>query len=64
MVQRSLSKKLETVSGTITGMDANGLIVDDRNRIDADVVVNCIGFQRNAVNAIKICEHTHMYFKS
>ncbi len=54
-------KKLETVSGTITGMYADGLIVDDRIRVDADVVVNCIGFQRNAISVKEICDYTHMY---
>ena len=54
-------KKLETVGGTITGMYANGLIVDDRNRIDADVVVNCIGFQRNAGSVQEISKYTHIH---
>lgn len=53
-------KKIRTVSGGITDMYENGVIVDDQ-RIDADVLVNCVGFHRNAVNVKEICSYREMY---
>lgn len=41
-------KKIETISGEISGMTENGVIVDGRHPIQADIVVNSIGFERNA----------------
>ena len=40
-------KKIETITGEISGMFANGVIVNGERRVDADIVVNCIGFERN-----------------
>jgi hypothetical protein len=40
-------KKIETITGEISGMFANGVIVNGKRRVDADIVVNCIGFERN-----------------
>jgi hypothetical protein len=40
-------KKIETVRGTISSLYENGAIVDGQRRIDADIIVNCIGFERN-----------------
>ena len=54
-------KKIETIAGTITGMYENGVIVDNQRRIDADVVVICVGFYRNAVNVKDICDYKKMY---
>jgi len=54
-------KKIETIAGTITGMHEDGLIVDNQRRIDADVVVICVGFYRNAVNVKDICDYKKMY---
>lgn len=54
-------KKLQTVTGTITGMYENGIVVDGRERIDADIVVSCIGFHRNALNVGDVCAYTQMY---
>ena len=54
-------KKIETISGTITGMYEDGVIVDNQHRIDADVVVSCVGFSRNAVNLKDICDYKKMY---
>ena len=54
-------KKIETMAGNITGMDENGVIVDNRHHIDADIVLNCIGFYRNAANVKSICDYTTMY---
>jgi hypothetical protein len=54
-------KKITTVVGNITAMDATGVIVNGQQHIDADVVVNCIGFHRNAPVAKDICDYRQMY---
>jgi siroheme synthase (precorrin-2 oxidase/ferrochelatase) len=54
-------KKIDTITGNITGMYENGIIVDNQRHIDADVVVNCVGFHRNALNLGKICDYKEMY---
>lgn len=41
-------KKIETVIGEISGMTENGVTVDGRRQIPADIVVNAVGFERNA----------------
>jgi cation diffusion facilitator CzcD-associated flavoprotein CzcO len=40
-------KKIETVTGEISGMTENGVTVDGRRQIPADIVVNAVGFERN-----------------
>ncbi len=54
-------KKIRTVAGSITDMYENGVVVNDQQRIDADVLVNCVGFHRNAVNVKEICAYRQMY---
>ena len=54
-------KKLSTVSGSVNAMYDRGVIVGDGRRIDADVVVKCVGFLRNGETAKKLCEYTEMY---
>ncbi len=54
-------KKLETVTGSITGLYDQGVIVDHKKKIDADIVVNCVGFHRNAPAVKKICNYKYMY---
>ncbi len=41
-------KKIETLTGEITDMTAESVVVNDQHHIAADIVVNCIGFERNA----------------
>lgn len=53
--------KINTVTGSITGMDEKGIILDNQHHIDADIVVNCIGFHRNAFNLKEICDYKEMY---
>jgi len=53
--------KIETVTGSITGMVADGVFVNGQQRIAADVVLNCVGFERNALNVKKICDYNNMY---
>ena len=54
-------KKLETITGTITGMSTGGVLVDDQHRIDADVVVVCVGFYRNASSITEITGYDTIY---
>jgi len=54
-------KKIETVTGSITEMYETGVVVDDQHRIEADVIVNCVGFHRNAINVKEICAYREMY---
>ena len=54
-------KKLNTVAGNVTGMYENGIIVDNRQRIEADIVLNCVGFHRNASKVKEICEYKEMH---
>jgi hypothetical protein len=42
-------------------MYENGVIVENKHRIEADVVLNCVGFYRNAVTVKKICDYKDMY---
>ena len=54
-------KKINTVTGTVSGMYEGGVIVDSQHSIDADVVLNCVGFHRNAANVKEICDYKKMY---
>jgi len=54
-------KKIRTIAGTITGMYENGIIIDDRRRIEADIVLNCVGFNRNALKVKQMCEYKEIY---
>jgi hypothetical protein len=54
-------KKIATVTGEISGLFEHGVIVDGQRRIEADIVVNCIGFERNASIARALCGHAEMY---
>ncbi len=48
-------KKIRTVTGTISRLRAGGVVVDDGQQIEADIVVNCVGFERNGSVARKLC---------
>ncbi len=54
-------KKISTIVGNITAMYENGIIIDDKHHIDADIVLNCVGFSRNASNVKEICDYKEMY---
>lgn len=54
-------KKIETTAGKITGMYENGVIVENKHQIEADVVLNCVGFYRNALTVKEICDYKDMY---
>lgn len=40
--------KIETLTGEITDMTSNSVVVNGQHHVAADIVVNCIGFERNA----------------
>ena len=54
-------KKIRTVRGAIGGLVEDGVIVDGGQKIEADVILNCVGFHRNAVNVKEICDYRQMY---
>ena len=53
--------KIGTITGDITGMYEKGIIVGNQQRIEADIVVNCVGFHRNATIVKDLCDHKEMY---
>ena len=53
-------KRLRTVTGSVDGMFEQGVVVGDQ-RIDADIVVNCVGFHRNTSAAEAISGYSQMY---
>jgi thioredoxin reductase len=54
-------KKMETVTGSVSALYDSGVIVNDDTRIEADIVVKCVGFHRNASSARSICGYSEMY---
>lgn len=54
-------KKLETVTGSVAALEEHGVVLDNGTRIDADVVINCVGFYRNASQVPSLCDYTEMY---
>lgn len=54
-------KKIATVTGETSGLSEDGVIVDGQRRIEADIVVNCIGFERNASIAKALCGYAETY---
>jgi hypothetical protein len=54
-------KKIKTMTGEISGMTENGVFVDGQNHIAADIVVKCIGFERNASVAKALSGYHEMY---
>ncbi|MBT3275815.1 MAG: FAD-dependent oxidoreductase, partial [Spirochaetales bacterium] len=53
-------KKMETVTGSVGEMYEGGVIVEGK-KIDADIVVTCVGFHRNASTAKALCGYEEMY---
>ena len=50
-------KKIATITGNISGMTEKGVLIGDQHPIEADVVVNCVGFHRNASYVNKMSNH-------
>jgi hypothetical protein len=53
-------KRLETVTGSVSAFYEGGVIVGDK-RIEADIVVSCVGFHRNGSVARELCGYSEMY---
>ena len=54
-------KKIETITGEVTEVYKNGVVVNNQQRIDADIIVNCIGFERNTSMAKSLCGYAETY---
>lgn len=52
---------LSSVSGSITSMYKNGVIVNGGEKVEADIVVNCVGFHRKAPVVKEMCDYREMY---
>jgi len=53
--------KIKTITGNITGMYEKGIIVEDKQHIEADIIVNCVGFYRNATIVKDLCDYREMH---
>ena len=53
--------RMETITGEVTQVFDHGVIVNDQQRIEADIVVKCVGFHRNASAAEALTGYTQMY---
>ncbi len=53
--------KLSTIPGNVTSLYEQGVIVNHNQQIEADIVVNCVGFHRNAPVVQQMCDYTEMY---
>ena len=54
-------KKIETIKGEITDMTTSAVVVDGQHHIEADIVVNCVGFERNAPLIEALSGYSEMY---
>jgi cation diffusion facilitator CzcD-associated flavoprotein CzcO len=54
-------KKIETITGGISSLTEGGVVTDGGRHIQADIVVNCIGFERNASAVAALSGYSHMY---
>jgi hypothetical protein len=54
-------RKLKFVNNRMLPKMVDVIIVDNQHRIDADVVVSCVGFYRNAATVKDICDYKKMY---
>ena len=53
--------RIETITGTVSAVFEDGLVLNNQHRLEADVVVNCVGFYRNSVSVKEICEYEKTY---
>jgi hypothetical protein len=54
-------KKIETVTGEISALTEDGVLVGGQRHIQADIIVNCIGFERNTPAAEMLSGRREMY---
>lgn len=54
-------KKISTLQGEITRVLENEVVVNDSRTIPADIIVNCVGFERNGSAAKSLCGTNEIY---
>jgi hypothetical protein len=54
-------KKIKTITGEISSMTPKGVLVNGQQPVDADIVVNCVGFERNTLAAEAISGYRETY---
>jgi hypothetical protein len=54
-------KKIKTITGEISTMTPQGVLVNGQQPVDADIVVNCVGFERNTLAAEAISGYKETY---
>jgi hypothetical protein len=54
-------KKIKTITGEISSMTPQGVLVNGQQPVDADIVVNCVGFERNTLAAEAISGYKETY---
>jgi len=54
-------KKINTVRGTISDIQEKGVLTDTGEFIDADIIVNCVGFTRNSDLIKDLCDYRKTY---
>lgn len=54
-------KKIETITGEITKLLEKDVVINDNQTLKADIIVNCIGFERNGSSAKSLCNYNEIY---
>lgn len=54
-------KKISTVQGQITRVLENAVVVNHDQTLTADIIVNCVGFERNGSIAKSLCGYNEVY---
>jgi cation diffusion facilitator CzcD-associated flavoprotein CzcO len=54
-------KKIKTITGEIRRMTENGAYIDEKEPIEADIVINAVGFERNAAVALDLSGFQETY---
>jgi cation diffusion facilitator CzcD-associated flavoprotein CzcO len=53
--------KLNTITGKITDIFENGVVVNAGNLIETDIIINCVGFHSNAKTVKRISNYETIY---
>jgi hypothetical protein len=54
-------KKIQTVTGDVTEVFDKGVIINGDQRLNTDIIVNCVGFEKNSSTAKEICGYPEMF---
>lgn len=54
-------KKIQTITGNVTEVNDKGVVVNGNQNINADILVNCVGFEKNSSLAKELCGYSEMY---